>query len=66
MSLKEFYNNNKYQFLWSYLALFLMGIVMGLIKEADMKSMFSGLALSFPIMFIMGFGIYEFTGGDKE
>ena len=66
MTLKEFIKNNKYDYLWSCLFLFLAGSIIGMIKKIDFNNMVGGILLCFPIMFLMGFGIYEFTGGDKE
>jgi hypothetical protein len=66
MGLKEFWKGNKYNYLWSCLALFLMGSFIGLIKKNDMNATMLFILAGFPVMFIMGWGLHEFTGGDKD
>jgi hypothetical protein len=66
MSLKEFIKNNKYDYLWSCLFLFILASFIAMVRKIDFVNMIGGILLCFPIMFLMGFGIYEFSGGDKE
>jgi len=65
-SIKSFWKDNKKGYLWSCLALTLLGLFFGLIKEKPIDALSIGILVSFPLMFIMAFGIYGFTGGDKE
>ena len=66
MGLNKFWTENKYGYLWSCLTLFLIGSFIGLIKKLDMTATFLFILVGFPIMFILGFGIYELIGGSKE
>ena len=66
MSLKIFWNNNKYRFLWSCLTILLGGLFIGVIRKVDIQDSLPLILLCFPLCFLMGWGIYEFTGGDKE
>jgi len=63
--IKEFWKINKYGYIWSCVALFLMGSFIGLIKHRDMSTMFLSILVAFPIIFLMAFGLSEFTGGSE-
>jgi ABC-type polysaccharide/polyol phosphate export permease len=68
--LKSFWKENRNGYLWSCLALtflvLFMGCIRGFVKNNQMGILSLGILVSFPIMLLMAFGIYELTGGNKE
>jgi hypothetical protein len=66
MTLKEFWRTNRNSYLWSCLALFLFGSFIGVTKKLDITTTSLFILCSFPVMFLMAFGLYSFTGGDKN
>lgn len=66
MSLKEFWRTNKNGYLWSCLIFTLLGFFVGAIKRVSLSSMSIFVLIGLPIIFLMGFSLYEFVGGDKE
>jgi FtsH-binding integral membrane protein len=64
--LKSFWRDNKYSYLWSCLALFLVGSFIGLTKKLDMTATSLFILAGFPVILVMAFGIYKFTGGNHE
>jgi hypothetical protein len=65
MSLKLFWKDNKKGFIYSCLAILLGGLFIGVIKKVNVQDSLPLILLCFPLCFIMAYGIYEFTGGDK-
>lgn len=66
MSFREFWKSNKYGYMWSCITITLLSLFLGLIKKFDMTATSLFILASLPVMFLIAFGIYEFTGGDKE
>ena len=65
MSLKLFWRDNKKGFITSSIVFFLCGIFIMTIKKVDVKYSIPVILFMIPMLFIMGWGIYEFMGGDK-
>jgi len=63
--IKDFWKENKRSYLWSCLALFLLGSFIGVIKDLDMASVYFFILISFPSMLILSFGVCELSRGDK-
>jgi putative effector of murein hydrolase LrgA (UPF0299 family) len=61
MTIKTFWIENKNNYLWSCLALFLLCSFIGLIKVYDMTTVIFFTLAGFILMFFMSWGIYEFT-----
>ena len=65
MSLKCFWKNNKYGFLYSCIAFLMGGLMILAKKHANFVKVFPFVCLGVPLVFLMAWGIYEFIGGDK-
>ena len=65
MGIKTFWRDNKYGFMWSCLAFTFLTLFLGTIKKVDISTSLYATMFGIPIIFLMAFGIYEFTGGDK-
>ena len=64
MDIKTFWQYNKKPYLWSCLAITLGGLFIGLIKNLDMNATSTFILFSFPVMFLMSFGIAQI--GDNQ
>jgi hypothetical protein len=65
MGLKEFWKLNKYSYLWSCLGVTLGALFIGAMKKYDMTATSLFILVSFPIIFLMAFGISSFIGGNE-
>jgi hypothetical protein len=66
MGLKEFWELNKYSYLWSCLLLSMGVLFISMIKKISIQISSLMILGSLPIMFLMAFGINEFSKGSKE
>lgn len=65
MGIKSFWKKNRNGYIYSCIAITLLGFFIGAIKKLDMTATSIFILCSFPIMFLMAFGLYEFTRGEK-
>lgn len=66
MTIKRFWIENKWNYLWSSLAFVFMAFFLGTIKKWGINMIALGSFIGVPLMFILSYGIYGLTGGDKE
>ena len=64
MSLKEFIKSNKYQFLYSSIALLAGSCFIIAKNHTSFSHTFPLTLVGIPLLFIMSYGIYELSGGD--
>lgn len=64
-NLKDFFINNRSGLFWSYLTLFILGAFIGAIKKFPKIDLYLSLLMGLPLMFLMSYGVYCFTGGNK-
>lgn len=57
MSLKEFWKLNKYDYMWTCIAFTLAALLMGAIKHYEPTTTGYVILSSYPLIFLMGFGI---------
>ena len=65
MSLKVFWKENKISYMWASILFVCLLLLLSSFKSYDLKITSLITLCALPIIFIFGFGMYEFTGGDK-
>lgn len=66
MTIKQFWKENRWNYLWSSLAFVLLTLFLGTVKKWGINTIGIGSLIGVPLMLIMAFGIYALTGGDKD